>query len=118
MDQFAAYIGIDWADKKHDLCLLDPASGRRERSTLPHKPEAIAEWAAGLRRRYPGQNVAVCLEQSRGPLIYGLLGYDHLTLFPINPQTLASYRSAFSPSGAKDDPTDAEYLAEILLHHR
>jgi hypothetical protein len=29
-------------------------------------------------------------------------------LYPINPSTLASYRQAFSPSGAKDDPTDAD----------
>jgi len=118
MDQFAAYVGIDWADRKHDLCLIDPATGRRERSTLPHKPEALAEWAASLRRRFAGRSVAACLEQSRGPLIYALLQYDFITLFPVNPKTLASYRGAFSPSGAKDDPTDAEYLAELLLHHR
>ena len=28
MEQFAAYICIDWADKKRDLCLLDPAADR------------------------------------------------------------------------------------------
>jgi transposase len=118
MADFAALIGIDWADKKHDLCLLDSATGKREASTLPHSPQALDEWAAALRARYDGQQVAVCLEQSRGPLIYALLKYDFMTLFPINPRTLARFREAFSPSRHKDDAPDAAYLAELLLHHR
>jgi transposase len=39
-------------------------------------------------------------------------------LFPINPLTLARYREAFTPSQAKDDPTDAELQLELLLKHR
>jgi transposase len=39
-------------------------------------------------------------------------------LFPINPLTLARYREAFTPSGAKNDPTDAALPLEILLQHR
>jgi transposase len=70
-----------------------------------------------LRLHYPGQQIAVGLEQSRGPLLFALLQYDFLVLFPINPTTLAKYREAFSPSRAKDDPSDAEYAAELLLHH-
>ncbi|MCA1568371.1 MAG: IS110 family transposase [Acidobacteria bacterium] len=68
--------------------------------------------------RYGGQFIAVCLEQSRGPLIYALMKYDFITLFPINPRTLARFREAFSPSRHKDDPPDAAYLAELLLHNR
>ena len=62
--------------------------------------------------------MAVCLEQSRGPLIYALLQYDFLVLYPINPATLAKYRQAFSPALGKDDPTDADYLLDLLQHHR
>jgi hypothetical protein len=36
--EFAALIGIDWADRKHDLCLLDVATNRREKSVLEHTP--------------------------------------------------------------------------------
>jgi transposase len=118
MTEYAALLGIDWSDKKHDLCLIDSATGRREASVLPHSPQAIDQWATALRARYGGQPVAVCLEQSRGPLIYALLKYDFLTLYPVNPRTLARFREAFSPSRHKDDPPDAEHLAELLLHHR
>ncbi|MBA2335165.1 MAG: IS110 family transposase, partial [Blastocatellia bacterium] len=43
-----------------------------------------------------------------------LLKYDFLTLYPVNPQTLSKFREAFSPSRAKDDPRDAEYLVELM----
>ncbi|MCA1850283.1 MAG: IS110 family transposase [Acidobacteria bacterium] len=118
MAEYAALIGIDWSDKKHDVCLIDPASGKREASVLAHSPQAIDEWATALRQRFGGRPVAVCLEQSRGPLVYALLKYDFLTIFPVNPKTLSKYREAFSPSRHKDDPPDAAYLAELLLHHR
>jgi transposase len=118
MSDFAAVIGIDWSDRKHDLCLVPAATGQKELSVLEHTPEAIADWAAALRTRFSGQPVAVCLEQSRGPLLFALLKYDFLVLYPVHPSTLANYREAFSPSRAKDDPTDAEYAAELVLHHR
>jgi transposase len=38
-------------------------------------------------------------------------------LFPINPKQLAKYRQAFTPSGAKDDPTDAELLCRFVKEH-
>ena len=118
MEHFAAYIGLDWSDQKHDLCLVEAATGAQESSVIKHTPEALDEWARSLRTRFRGERLAVCLEQSRGSLIYALLKYDFLVLYPINPKTLARFREAFSPSRAKDDPQDAEYLVELLLHHR
>ncbi len=115
---FAAYIGLDWSDQKHDLCLVDTATGAQELSVIKQTPESLAEWALALRTRFRGERIAVCLEQSRGPVIYALMKYDFITLYPINPKTLARFREAFSPSRAKDDPQDAQYLVELLIHHR
>ena len=118
MEQFVAFIAIDWSDAKHDICLLD-ASTSKERTLHPQAhPEELEAWATALRTRCAGQKIAVCLEQSRGPLISALLQYDFLVLYPINPATLAKYRQAFSPSRAKDDPQDADYLLELLCQHR
>jgi transposase len=117
-DTFAAFIGIDWADAKHDLCLQAAGTAKRERFQLEHTPEAIDAWVTTLRTRFNGQPVAVCLELDKGPLVSALRKYDFLVLFPINPLTLARYREAFTPSRAKDDPTDAELQLELLLTHR
>jgi len=51
------------------------------------------------------------------PLIHALLKYDFFVLFPVNPQTLARYRRALRPSRAKDDPTDAQLLFELVERH-
>jgi transposase len=46
--------------------------------------------------------------------MYALQKYDFLVLFPINPKQLARYREALSPSGTKNDPLDAQRLAEFV----
>src|ERR671923_2288814 len=117
-DTFAAFIGIDWADAKHDGCLQAAGAAKRECFQLEHTPEAIDAWVTTLRTRFNGHPVAVCLELDKGPLVSALRKYDFLVLFPINPMMLARYRQAFTPSRAKDDPTDAELQLELLLRHR
>jgi hypothetical protein len=59
--EFAAFVGIDWADRKHDICLLPAGSSTPEYSVLPHRPEAIAQWAQELYERFAGALIAVCL---------------------------------------------------------
>src|SRR5499433_2354473 len=117
-DTFAAFVGIDWADAKHDGCLQATGAAKREGFQLEHTPEAIDAWVTTLRTRFHGQPVAICLELNKGPLVSALRKYDFLVLFPINPLTLARYREAFTPSRAKDDPTDAELQLELLCTHR
>ena len=46
-NEFAAFIGIDWADAKHDICLQAADSGKRALAILAHCPKAID--AVGLR---------------------------------------------------------------------
>jgi transposase len=116
--EFAAFVGIDWADQKHAWALQIPGHLDVERGDLDHTPEAVELWAAELARRFAGRPIAVALEQSRGSLLFMLTKYAHLVLFPVNPATLANYRKGFRPSGAKSDPSDAGLLVDLLVHHR
>ena len=70
--EFAAFVGIDWADAKHDVCLQAAGSAKREGLTLEHTPEAIEAWVSTLRTRFNGQPMAVCLELNKGPLVSAL----------------------------------------------
>src|SRR5438876_2676884 len=117
-EAFAAFVGIDWADAKHDGCLQAAGTAKREYFQLEHTPEAIDAWVTTLRTRFNGQPVAICLELNKGPLVSALRQYDFLVRFPVNPLTLARYREAFTPSRAKDDPTDAALQLELLRTHR
>jgi transposase len=115
---FAAFVGIDWADATHDGCLQTAGATKCECFQLEHTPEAIDAWVTTLRTRCNGQPVAIGLELTKGPLVSALRKYDFLILFPINPLMLARYREAFTPSRAKDDPTDAALQLALLLTHR
>ena len=114
---FVARIGIDWGDAKHDICLLPEGTTVCERAVLTHSPEAIDEWVRALRQRFGSRPIAIAVELNKGPLVYALQKYDGFVLFPVNPAMLARYRKAFTPSGAKDDPTDAELALDLLCRH-
>ena len=116
--EFAAFVGIDWSDSKHDICMRAGDSEEREFAVVPHRPAAIDSWASALRQRFAGRPVAVCLELAKGPLVYALQKHDFLVLFPVHPATLAKYREALVPSHAKADPTDAQFALELLLRYR
>ncbi|MDH3603603.1 MAG: IS110 family transposase [Candidatus Tectomicrobia bacterium] len=116
--EFAAFVGLDWADTKHDISLQVSGSNKREVKVLEHKPEVIDVWATNLLQRFKGEPIAIALELNKGPIVEALRKYDGFVLFHINPMMLAKYRQAFTPSRAKDDPTDAELQLELLLRHR
>ena len=116
--EFAAYIGLDWADCVHVISLRCAGVNEMEHYEVEQKPEALAAWASGLQQRFAGQQVAVALEQSRGAVVHALMSYDFLVLYPVNPKTLAKYREAFRLAGAKDDPDDAQLLLELVTLHR
>lgn len=115
---FAAFVGIDWADQKHAFCLQAAGQKAKESGELEQKPELIGPWVAKLRERFDGRPVAVAVEQSRGALIHALFSYDFLVIYPLHPKTVAKFREAFKSSGCKDDPLDTEQILEILTKHR
>ena len=116
--QFAAFIGIDWADKKHVWCLQAVGSEKRESGELEHTPEAVEAWVGQLCQRFANRPIAVAVEQSRGAVVFMLSKYEPLHLFPVPSTMAANMREALYPSGAKDDPRDADLLLDLLLQHR
>ncbi|MEP6507650.1 MAG: IS110 family transposase [Gemmatimonadales bacterium] len=115
--EFAAWIGIDWADKKHRWAMRIHGEARVQQGDLESTPEAVEQFFLGLAARFPDRRVAVALEQSRGALRFMLGKYEHLLLYPIHPNTLDHYRKSFYPSGAKSDPGDAALILDLLLKH-
>jgi transposase len=116
--QFAALVGIDWADQKHAWCLQAAGTTQRESGEVEHTPEAVEAWVGQLCQRFGNRPIAVAVEQVKGALVFMLSKYELLHLFPVAPAMSASMRDALYPSGAKDDPRDAELLLDLLMKHR
>ena len=115
---YAAFIGLDWGSEKHSIALQAAGSKEIESYELKQSPEDLHGWLIRLRDKFVGRPVAVAIEQTKGAVIHALMGYAFVHVFRINPKSMADYRKAFSPGGAKDDPTDAEYLLEWVTLHR
>ena len=116
-NKYKVLIALDWADTKHDGCLSTKDSETLEKFKLKQSAKSIANWVKDLNKRFGKTQYAVILEQKKGALISALLKYDCFNIYPVNPATLATYRKAFAPSGAKDDPTDAALMLELLRLH-
>ena len=116
--EYKAWLALDWADQKHVWALQPSGRQERERGEVEHTPEAVEAWMQGLLQRFGGGPIAVCLEQARGALVYMLMKYQGLVLYPAHPATVGLFRAALYPSGAKDDPQDADLLLDLLLQHR
>ena len=114
---YAAFIAIDWADKKHVFSLQVAGQTKKETGTLDQKPEVIGPWVAKLRERFGGHPVAVAVEQSRGALIHALMAYDFIVIYPLHPTTVSKFREAFKSSGSKNDPLDVSQILQILTKH-
>jgi transposase len=115
---FAAFVAIDWGDSKHAWSLQPANGGGRERGEIEHSPEAVGAWVLALGARFGNQPIAVAMEQSRGALVFMLGKYEQLHIYPIHPRAASQFRGALFPSGAKDDPVDADLLLDLLMHHR
>ena len=116
--EFAAFVGIDWADQKHVWCLQAAGSTQREQGELAHKVETVEAWVAQLCQRFGERPIAIAVEQTKGALVYMLAKYQSLHLFPVPTTMAAGMRKALYPSGAKDDPRDSDLLLDLLLLHR
>jgi transposase len=111
------WVGLDWADQRHCLAVRTGPAEPAKMHSVDQKPEQLDGFFLGLRAQHPQGRIAVAIEQSRGPVLYALMKYDFLVLYPVNPRTLADYRCAFKLSGAKSDPLDADLLGELVCRH-
>ncbi len=116
--EIRVWVGMDWADEEHAFALRVAGTEKTVHGTIAQQPEALHEWLLQLREKAQGALVAIALEQSRGALIYGLMDYEFVRIYPLNPKTLAKYREAFYPSGSKSDPCDSDLILDFLMKHQ
>jgi hypothetical protein len=100
------FLGVDWGEAHHDLCLLDQA-------VMVLAARRIADGVAGVGELHglvaahaeqPAQ-VAVGIETDRGLLVGAMLaaGYQ---VYAVNPQVVGCYRGRHGSSRVKSDRGD------------
>lgn len=110
-------IGIDWADKEHFYSAVEP-SGKSRSGSFKQTQADIAQWVNDWKQKFPNVRLLIAIETSRGALINALMEYSEVTIYPINPAALASYRKSFRHGGGKNDRTDAKLILKYLQRDR
>lgn len=103
--EFAALIGIDWGDRAHHVVVWDVELNKKAECSIEQTPAALHGWIGGLLKRFGGRPLALAVEQSRGALVYALMSYPGIVLYPVNPKSLARYRDTFRP-GRREGRSD------------
>jgi transposase len=106
-------VGIDWADSKHDLTIIQGARVIKH-IRFNATPLDVEQIISELRHLAAGRKIAVCLEKGRVRIIHHLMLHQDVILYPIDPKQVARYRESFKSSRAKDDGGDSFYLARLL----
>jgi transposase len=111
--KFQLFIGIDWADEKHDAYVIG-ADGKGSLEKINQTAQDIEQWLAEKREQAGNQPIAIIYESSRNGFVQALILREGISLFPVNPKQFARYRQSYHNAGSKDDRTDARLLARML----
>ncbi len=112
------FVGIDWAEAHHDVCVLDDQGGELDAFRIPEGLEGVSEFHDRLGEHVDDpDDVVIGMETDRGLLVAALAasGYQ---LYAINPLSVSRYRDRHTVSGAKSDRGDAKVLADIVRTDR
>ena len=112
------FVGVDWGERHHDLCLLDQdgnlLAARRITDGLAGAGELHG--LVATHAQDPTQ-VAVGIDTDRGLLVGALVaaGYQ---VYAVNPQVVGRYRGRHRAARVKSDRGDAKVLADLVRTDR
>ncbi|MEV4390706.1 IS110 family transposase [Nonomuraea sp. NPDC049607] len=109
------YCGIDWAEKHHDIALVNETGTMIAQQRIAESPQGYEELLtilaeAGDTAEIP---IPVAIETPHGLLVSQLRATGR-RVYAINPLSAARYRDRHSVSRKKSDRQDAVVLANIL----
>jgi hypothetical protein len=118
-DEYAVFIGIDWATKAHQVCAIDARRRILQEFSVEHSGTGIAEFVKWLGKTAGGhpEQAAIAIEIPRGAIVESLVERD-FHVYAINPKQLDRFRDRHTVAGAKDDRRDAFVLADSVRTDR
>jgi transposase len=115
------FVGVDWAEAHHDVCVLDAEGAVLARKRIPDSLVGVSELHALVADQLgdddDAQNVIVGIEKDRGLIVTALVAANY-QVFAVNPLAASRYRERHHVSGAKSDPGDAKVLADLVRTDR
>ena len=112
---YTVYVGIDWATREHQVCVIREGVRKETQQKFEHSGEGLRQLGAWLRELGGDATttVAVGIETPRGPVVETLVEQG-FHVYALNPKQLDRFRDRFTMAGAKSDELDARVLAASL----
>lgn len=109
------YTGIDWADQKYDLVILnDNGTYVYPIFEIDKSDEGFNELLGKLRKLSPNpDDFKIGIETPQNLLVDSLLMWGY-PVFSIHPSSMKSFRRRYRPTNARDDKYDAYVLADVV----
>lgn len=106
------FVGIDWAQNSHEICVIDTEGNVKASFRVEHSHDGLKSLSDKLRELAQGDltQIGCALETNRGLLVNTLLA-EGFHVYPVNPREVDNRRKV---SGAKTDRIDAKIIAKIL----
>ncbi len=111
------YVGIDWASRAHELCVVDQEGVVVERFGFAHTERGIVAALERLAKLAAPEELPVAIERPDGLLVDRLLEAGH-EVVPIHANAFHAARPRWEGAGSKSDPGDAYRLADLLRTDR
>jgi transposase len=109
------YIGIDWSEDKHDICMLNEAGAILKVWQIEHTQNGFMEILAAL------EELAVIheecyfgIETAYNLVVDFLSGWGYTQLYVLPPGAVKATRQRFKQSQARTDQRDAWLIANLL----
>jgi transposase len=111
------YVGIDWASRAHELCVVDEQGAVVERFGFGHSERGVSGALERLARLGNPSEMPVAIERPDGLLVDRLLEAGH-EVVPIHANAFHAARPRWEGAGSKSDVGDAFRLADLLRTDR
>jgi transposase len=111
------YVGIDWASRAHELCVVGEGGTVVARFGFAHSERGVSDALARLAKLAPPGELPVAIERPDGLLVDRLLEAGH-PVVPIHANAFHAARPRWEGAGSKSDPGDAYRLADLLRTDR
>jgi Transposase len=107
------FVGIDWSEQHHDVCVLDERGAQRAVLRIPEGVVGAARFhELVLQLGCAPVDLVIGIETDRGLLVYSLVAAGYAVL-AINPLAVSRYRDRHTVSGAKSHPGDSKGPAAL-----
>ena len=111
------FVGIDWASRAHELCVVGEEGVVIARFGFAHSERGISEALERLGWLGSPAELPIAIERPDGLLVDRLLEAGH-PVVPIHANAFHAARPRWEGAGSKSDPGDAYRLADLLRTDR